>query len=73
MNLVFETLKVTTLALRVVLGHIEAPYMQTARSIMRDVIMDENYRKLSPAERAAIADAGSAIDEAAAVAKGLKR
>lgn len=70
--LLLDMLKATTLALRVVLGHVEAPYAQTARAMTTDVITHEGYRKLGGEERAVIADAGTAIIEAVAAAKGLK-
>lgn len=63
-TLLLEMLKATTLALRVTLGHIEAPYMKTAHVIVTDTILNENYRALSGDARAAIADAGTAIIEA---------
>jgi hypothetical protein len=71
-SLLFEQLKATTLALRIALGHVESQYMATARALDATVIASEHYRKLSGEQRAAIADAGTAIIEAAAAVKGLK-
>lgn len=68
-SLILEMLKATTLALRIALGHIETPYMKTAHAIMTDVIIDSRYRDLTGAERAAIADAGTAIVEASLALK----
>jgi len=62
-TLLLEMLKATTLALRVALGSIEAPYAQTAATIATEVVTDPNYRALTPAQRAAMADAGTAIQE----------
>lgn len=38
-----------------------------------EILMHDDYRKLSGSQRALFADAGTAIEEAAATAKGLKR
>ena len=71
-TLLLEMLKATTLALRVALGHVEAPYAQTASAIATEVVTDEHYRALNPAQRAAMADAGTAIQEMRIAAKWLK-
>jgi hypothetical protein len=71
-HLLLEMLKATTLALRVALGSIEAPYAQTAATIATEVVTDPNYRELTPAQRAAMADAGTAIQEMRIAAKWLK-
>lgn len=71
-TLLLEMLKATTLALRVALGHVEAPYAQTASAIATEVVTDPNYRALTPAQRAAMADAGTAIQEMRIAAKWLK-
>jgi len=71
-HILLEQLKATTLALRIALGHIEPHYMQTARTMSHDVITHDDYRRLTGEQRAAIGDAGTAIIEAAAAAKGLK-
>lgn len=65
-------LKATTLALRVALGHAEASYVLTARTMAGEVITDERYRSLTPTQRAAMADADTAITDTASVVKGLK-
>lgn len=71
-TLLLEMLKATTLALRVALGRIEAPYAQTAATISTEVVTDPNYRELTPAQRAAMADAGTAIQEMRIASKWLK-
>lgn len=71
-HILLEQLKATTIALRVALGHVEPHYMQTARALSNDVVTHDDYRRLTGEMRAAIADAGTAIIEAAAAAKGLK-
>ena len=70
--LLLEMLKATTLALRVVLGHIEAPYIITAREITTSIMTDSAYRGLDGAQRAAMADAGTAVMGAVGHTKGLK-
>jgi len=70
--LLLEMLKATTLALRVALGSIEAPYAQTAATLSTEVVTDPNYRALTPAQRAAMADAGTAIQEMRVAAKWMK-
>jgi len=72
-ELLLDQLKATTLALRIALGHVESQYMATARALSNDVITHEHYRLLTGEQRAAIGDAGTAIIEAAAAAKGLKK
>ena len=72
-HLTNEMLRATTIALRVALGHIEGAYIETARVIMRDILMHDDYRRLSGSQRALFADAGTAIEETAAATKGLKR
>lgn len=70
--LLLEMLKATTLALRVALGHAEVSYVSTARTMAGEVITDERYRSLTPTQRAAMADADTAITDTASAVKGLK-
>ena len=71
-SILLEMLKATTLALRITIGHIEAPYMKTAHAMVTEVITDEQFRKLSGDIRAALADSGTAVMEASRIVKGLK-
>lgn len=71
-TLLLEMLKATTLALRVALGHVEMPYAQTAATIATEVVTDENYRSLTPAQRAVMADSGTAIREMQLAVKWMK-
>ena len=70
--MLLKMLKATTLALRIVLGRIEVPYIVTAREIATSIVTDSAYRGLDEAQRAALADAGTAIMGAVAHTKGLK-